>query len=63
LPTHGARHSPRGESARPAANFGGHLAEAGGKWSEGRLSGARQEADQMFAGANTRGMQGDAVGR
>jgi gamma-glutamyltranspeptidase/glutathione hydrolase len=41
----------------------GHLAEAGGEWSEGRLSGARQEADQMFAGANPRGMQGYAVGR
>jgi gamma-glutamyltranspeptidase/glutathione hydrolase len=42
----------------------GHLAEAGGDWSEGRLSGARLEADgQMFAGANPRGMQGYAVGR
>jgi gamma-glutamyltranspeptidase/glutathione hydrolase len=42
----------------------GHLAEAGGEWSEGRLSGARLEADgQMFTGANPRGMQGYAVGR
>ena len=42
----------------------GHLAEKGGDWSEGRLSGARVEADgQMFAGANPRGMQGYAVGR
>jgi gamma-glutamyltranspeptidase/glutathione hydrolase len=42
----------------------GHLAEVGGEWSEGRLSGARQEADgQLFAGANPRGMQGYAVGR
>ena len=42
----------------------GHLAEKGGEWSEGRLSGARIAADgQMFAGANPRGMQGYAVGR
>jgi gamma-glutamyltranspeptidase/glutathione hydrolase len=42
----------------------GHLAEVGGDWSEGRLTGARQEADgQLFAGANPRGMQGYAVGR
>jgi gamma-glutamyltranspeptidase/glutathione hydrolase len=42
----------------------GHKAEAGDAWSEGRLSGARIEADgQMFAGANPRGMQGYAVGR
>ena len=42
----------------------GHLAEKGGDWSEGRLSGARIEPDgQMFAGANPRGMQGYAVGR
>lgn len=42
----------------------GHAAEKGGEWSEGRLSGARVEADgQMFAGANPRGMQGYAVGR
>lgn len=42
----------------------GHLAERGDDWSEGRLSGARLEADgQMFAGANPRGMQGYAVGR
>lgn len=42
----------------------GHLAEKGEDWSEGRLSGARLEADgQMFAGANPRGMQGYAVGR
>jgi gamma-glutamyltranspeptidase/glutathione hydrolase len=42
----------------------GHALEVGGDWSEGRLSGARQEADgQLFAGANPRGMQGYAVGR
>jgi gamma-glutamyltranspeptidase/glutathione hydrolase len=42
----------------------GHRAELGPDWSEGRLSGARLEADgQMFAGANPRGMQGYAVGR
>ncbi len=42
----------------------GHVAEMGGEWSEGRLTGARLEADgQIFAGANPRGMQGYAVGR
>ncbi len=42
----------------------GHQASKGDDWSEGRLSGARIEADgQMFAGANPRGMQGYAVGR
>jgi gamma-glutamyltranspeptidase/glutathione hydrolase len=42
----------------------GHLVDVGGEWSEGRLSGARQETDgQLFAGANPRGMQGYAVGR
>jgi gamma-glutamyltranspeptidase/glutathione hydrolase len=42
----------------------GHQASKGEDWSEGRLSGARVEADgQMFAGANPRGMQGYAVGR
>ncbi len=42
----------------------GHGAIKGGDWSEGRLSGARTEADgQLFAGANPRGMQGYAVGR
>ena len=41
----------------------GHRAEMGGEWSEGRLSGARVEDGQMFAGANARGMQGYAVGR
>jgi len=42
----------------------GHVAEMGGEWSEGRLTGARKEADgQIFAGANPRGMQGYAVGR
>jgi gamma-glutamyltranspeptidase/glutathione hydrolase len=42
----------------------GHAAEMGGEWSEGRLTGARLEADgQIFAGANPRGMQGYAVGR
>jgi len=41
-----------------------HRAEKGEDWSEGRLSGARKEADgQMYAGANPRGMQGYAVGR
>ncbi len=41
----------------------GHLAEKGPDWSEGRLSGARTEAGQLYAGANPRGMQGYAVGR
>ncbi|MDJ0391389.1 gamma-glutamyltransferase family protein [Roseomonas sp. E05] len=42
----------------------GHRAELGGEWSEGRLSGVRQEPDgQIFTGANPRGMQGYAVGR
>jgi gamma-glutamyltranspeptidase / glutathione hydrolase len=42
----------------------GHRAEMGGEWSEGRLTGARREADgQILAGANPRGMQGYAVGR
>jgi gamma-glutamyltranspeptidase/glutathione hydrolase len=42
----------------------GHAGEMGGEWSEGRLTGARLEADgQIFAGANPRGMQGYAVGR
>jgi gamma-glutamyltranspeptidase/glutathione hydrolase len=41
----------------------GHLAETGGEWSEGRLSAARRETNQMYAGANPRGMQGYAVGR
>jgi gamma-glutamyltranspeptidase/glutathione hydrolase len=41
----------------------GHLAEKGDDWSEGRISGARIEGDQMRAGANPRGMQGYAVGR
>ena len=42
----------------------GHVAEKGGDWSEGRLSGARIASDgQLFAGANPRGMQGYAVGR
>jgi gamma-glutamyltranspeptidase/glutathione hydrolase len=42
----------------------GHRAELGGDWSEGRLTGARLEADgQIRAGANPRGMQGYAVGR
>jgi gamma-glutamyltranspeptidase/glutathione hydrolase len=45
-------------------NARGHVAEMGGEWSEGRLTGARLEADgQIFAGANPRGMQGYAVGR
>ncbi len=41
----------------------GHEAEQGPDWSEGRLSAARQEGAQMFAGANPRGMQGYAAGR
>ncbi len=41
----------------------GHQVEKGGEWSEGRLSAARIEGGQMFAGANPRGMQGYAVGR
>jgi gamma-glutamyltranspeptidase/glutathione hydrolase len=42
----------------------GHDASKGDDWSEGRLSGARLEADgQIYAGANPRGMQGYAVGR
>jgi gamma-glutamyltranspeptidase/glutathione hydrolase len=42
----------------------GHDAGKGEDWSEGRLSGARKEADgQLYAGANPRGMQGYAVGR
>jgi len=41
----------------------GHRAEMGEEWSEGRLSAARREADQLHAGANPRGMQGYAVGR
>lgn len=42
----------------------GHAAEMGGEWSEGRLTGARREADGTIrAGANPRGMQGYAVGR
>ena len=52
--------------ATPFARSGsrGHDVSKGDDWSEGRLSGARQEPDgQMFAGANPRGMQGYAVGR
>ena len=41
----------------------GHKAEKGEDWSEGRISGARIEGNQMRAGANPRGMQGYAVGR
>ena len=42
----------------------GHVAEMGGDWSEGRLTGARREPDGTIrAGANPRGMQGYAVGR
>jgi gamma-glutamyltranspeptidase / glutathione hydrolase len=41
----------------------GHQAEKGEDWSEGRISGARIEGNQMRAGANPRGMQGYAVGR
>lgn len=48
----------RGDLARR-----GHLVEMGEDWSEGRLSAARIEGGQMFAGANPRGMQGYAVGR
>ncbi|MBV9538218.1 MAG: gamma-glutamyltransferase family protein [Acidisphaera sp.] len=53
-----------GEGVRAELERRGHRAELGGDWSEGRLSGARVEADgQIFAGANPRGMQGYAVGR
>ncbi|MGH7160385.1 MAG: gamma-glutamyltransferase family protein [Acetobacteraceae bacterium] len=41
----------------------GHLVEKGEDWSEGRLSAARIDGGQIFAGANPRGMQGYAVGR
>ncbi|MGH7104203.1 MAG: gamma-glutamyltransferase, partial [Acetobacteraceae bacterium] len=41
----------------------GHLVEKGEDWSEGRLSAARIDGGQMFAGANPRGMQGYAAGR
>jgi gamma-glutamyltranspeptidase/glutathione hydrolase len=41
----------------------GHLVEVGEDWSEGRLSAARSEGGQLYAGANPRGMQGYAVGR
>ncbi|MEO9189453.1 MAG: gamma-glutamyltransferase family protein [Acetobacteraceae bacterium] len=41
----------------------GHKAEKGEDWSEGRLSGARVDGNQIRAGANPRGMQGYAVGR
>ncbi|MGH7080626.1 MAG: gamma-glutamyltransferase, partial [Acetobacteraceae bacterium] len=41
----------------------GHLVEKGEDWSEGRLSAARIDGLQFFAGANPRGMQGYAVGR
>lgn len=41
----------------------GHAVEKGEDWSEGRLSAARVDSGQMFAGANARGMQGYAVGR
>ena len=41
----------------------GHKAELGDEWSEGRLSAARSEGGQLYAGANPRGMQGYAVGR
>ena len=53
-----------GQGFTPALAARGHLVEVGGEWSEGRLTGARREADgQLFAGANPRGMQGYAVGR
>jgi gamma-glutamyltranspeptidase/glutathione hydrolase len=53
-----------GPEVAPALAARGHLVETGGEWSEGRLTGARQEPDgQRFAGANPRGMQGYAVGR
>ncbi len=41
----------------------GHRVEVGEPWTEGRLSGARRENGQLFAGANPRGMQGYAAGR
>ncbi len=53
-----------GEAVLEDLKSRGHLAEMGGDWTEGRLSGARIEDDgQMFAGANPRGNQGYAVGR
>jgi len=55
------RYSAEAEAALAAK---GHVVERGGDWSEGRLTGARREADgQLHAGANPRGMQGYAVGR
>ena len=41
----------------------GHQAERGDDWSEGRVSAARKQDGQLYAGANPRGMQGYAVGR
>jgi gamma-glutamyltranspeptidase/glutathione hydrolase len=54
-----------GYDARVAAQLKsrGHSVEHGEAWSEGRLSGARIESGQMYAGANPRGMQGYAGGR
>eukprot|EP01035_Chromulina_nebulosa_P051670 gene51670-70406_t len=51
-----------GEAVLEDLKSRGHLAEMGGDWTEGRLSGARIEDDgQMFAGANPRGNQGRAA--
>ncbi|MGH7067314.1 MAG: gamma-glutamyltransferase family protein [Acetobacteraceae bacterium] len=52
-----------GDDVRDELGRRNHLVEKGEDWSEGRLSAARVEAGQMFAGANPRGMQGYAVGR
>ncbi|MBI1774434.1 MAG: gamma-glutamyltransferase family protein [Proteobacteria bacterium] len=41
----------------------GHAAEAGGDWSEGRLSAVAKDGTLFKAGANPRGMQGYALGR
>jgi gamma-glutamyltranspeptidase / glutathione hydrolase len=41
----------------------GHMVEAGGDWSEGRLTAASQDGVRRKAAANPRGMQGYAAGR
>jgi len=41
----------------------GHIVEAGGAWSEGRLTAASRDGARRKAAANPRGMQGYAVGR
>ncbi len=47
----------------PALEARGHHVEVGEPWTEGRLSGARREAEILYAGAHPRGMQGYAAGR